>query len=606
MAEYLTEAAIFGCSACPSTVIRARDSESKVRLNGSRVLTKKASIRAVTMGIPCPFLTAKANGVPTPCAFPGLKGSDLTGSDDNCGSANSAFLTKKARGFCSHAGTAVISVTVASIRPGFFKQFGGNSYPDQSGDSDSGSAAKAAGGKAQNLSLALDAPSKPQASPVAGQNAPLTAAAASGEKPVVNCDTCKEAADCEFLAEKRAKVLVRENDAASKLRKNYVARMNGEKEDAPVESSILNSSHLAHRAYENAREVEARFRNSHPDNPATWNYPAHHLICVDQIISTPGLNDLARFYDYDMNCADNCILLLGLQQKGEKFGGKERDKKHSFAFECMAWGRMQWHAGGHQYPLDKVQAAVARQMVLRKYASKADVYEERPNYAELGIKCYLEHLKEKIAQIVQKYQRYQGCPKKNFEAKKKQFHAAMNKLAEEIRTRLARFYEKPHRSFPWFVSREAWIYAFMLPHCTHIVSILPRDQGLLLERFNLTRYEDTLKKMEDASKVELFSIAKLANSNGPEKMLWRVTDDPVMAKRFCADSAFFILGEGLANDCAGFAIPEKYIFRLGRTDAESAFAELKKRQSELLGRIQVVLEDTGNTLKPLQLITGHP
>ena len=602
MAQYLNAKATFKCSECAATVIMASDPLSKAKLNGEAVLTENAMLILCTPGPLCKYLTQQAGGTaPVLCTFPpGLTGSIFSGADRKCRSGKASLLTDKARARCPLAPSSVISVSKPSHHPGFFKQFGGNMF---SGESPAGDRTTDVTQTAEQMQTTPTAPlislgnAKAPTAVTEAQEPPATAP--SDEKPVFRCDTCKEAPDCEYYKKLQTQQQVAKS--AAKLRKNYEARMEDELEPNPTCRPILNKGHLAHKAYTDAVDVAKNFSVKNPDTSAVWNYPAHHIICGELFLAIPGLYDLSRVYEYDMNCADNCIMLLGKESKGERFGDMEAEEKHSYAFERMAWGRMQWHSGGHQYKLDKFQADIARRMVLHKYASKEEGHAEHPDYAALGIKCYLDHLKEKVATLVQKYQRYQCCPKKDFEKKKTRFHAAMNQLADDIRKELAQFYQKPHRSHPWFVSKEAWIYAFMLPHCMHVVSMLPRPGGLLLERFNVTRYADTLKKDVDPKKVELFSIKPLKNANGPASMNWCTQAGVAASKRFCADAAFFILGEGLPNDCAGFMIPEEYVFRVNQIDADSAFEELNQKQAQLLGRAQAALEETGATLMPLQL-----
>lgn len=601
MAQYLNASATFKCSECEATVIVASDPLSKAKLNGEAVLTENAILTLRTPGPLCKYLTQQVGGTPPIlCAFPsGLKASILSGADRKCKSGNAPLMTDKARGRCPLAPVSVISVSRPSNRPGFFKQFGGDRFSGEAAAEEGGAAVTPAAEKAQTTSAAPATPLEATKSPAATEAGKQPSPPTSDEKPVFRCDNCEEADDCQFLKELREKQQVAKSSA--KLKKNYDARMLGQDEPNPTCSPVLTEAHQAHKAYDEAQGVAETFAQKSPHTTAVWNYPAHHIICGELFLAVPGLNDLSRAYEYDMNCADNCIMLLGKESKGESFGDMESEEKHSYAFERMAWGRLQWHSGGHQYKLDKFQAAIARRMVLHKYASKEAGCAEQPDFAALGIKCYLEHLKEKVATVVQKYQRYQCCPKKDFESKKKRFHAVMNRLADDIRKELASFYEKPHRSHPWFVSKEAWIYAFLLPHCMHIVSMLPRSDGLLLERFNVTRYADTLKKDVDPQKVDLFSIKPLKNANGDESMLWRDTDGSAASKRFCADAAFFVLGEGMPNDCAGFKIPEEYVFRVSKTGAESALHELQEKQSLLLGRAQAALEETGAPLMPLKL-----
>lgn len=602
MAQYLNAKATFKCSECQSTVIIATDPLAKAKFNGETVLTGNTMLSLRTPGPLCKYLTQQAGGTtPIPCAFPGLIGSNLSGTDRKCTSGNSFLMTDEARGRCPLAPVSVISVSSPSNRPKFFKQFGGHTF---SGVAAGGEAATAVAPAVEREQVSPTTSESPQnnakAQLAATEAAKQPPTVASDEKPVFRCDTCEEAATCEFYKNLCLRQQVTKNSKS--LRENYEARIGGKKEINPTCSPILSKDHLAHKAYTEANEAKNYFSGKNQDVLAVWNYPAHHIICGELFLTIPGLNDLSRAYEYDMNCADNCIMLIGKERKGERFSDLETDEKHSYAFERMAWGRMQWHSGGHQYNLDKFQAAIARRMVLHKYASKEEGCAEQPDFSALGIKCYLEHLKEKVAKVVQKYQRYQGCPKKDFENKKKLFHGAMNKLADEIRNELAQFYQKPHRSHPWFVSKEAWIYAFMLPHCMHIVSMLPRPGGLLLERFNVTRYAETLNKDVDPQKVDLFSIKLLSNANGPASMFWRRTEDgSAVSKRFCADAAFFVLGEGMPNNCAGFQIPEEYVFRVCLTEAESALEELQQKQSSLLGRAQAALEEKGVPLMPLQL-----
>lgn len=608
MAQYLNQKATFKCSECQTTVIRASDPLTKAKLNGEAVLTGNAVLYLGSPGPLCKYLTQQAGGTtPVPCAFPGLTGGNLSGADRKCKSGNSTLLTDKARGRCPLAPVSVISVSSPSSRPGFFKQFGGDRFSSEAAAGEAGTPVTPAAEKTQPTPTAFFLPLKNAKAPAASEPPAPTAPAASDEKPVFRCDNCEEADDCQFLKDLRTKPLRPEDNDPKKrklsnsqiLKTNYYLRMSGKEITNTLYYPILNDKSPAHKAYLYAHNIGKQYNGT----GSVWKYAAHHIICCELFEKNYQLNILARAFDYNMNCADNCIMLI-TNNRQESLGGMGAEEKHSYAFEHMAWGRMQWHVGKHQYDLTPLQASIARQMVLRKYASKDKVDTEQQNYSALGIKCYLQQLKEKVAVVIQKYQLDPCCPNENLENRKKHFHATMNKLADEIRQELASFYEKPHRSYPWFVSKETWIYAFMLPHCMHIVSMLPRPEGVvLLERFNVTRYADTLKKDVDPKKVDLFSIKRLKNANGDERMFWRSPHDNAASRRFCADAHFFVLGEGLAKDCAGFEIPKEYIFRVSQTDAESALDELQAKQSLLLGRVQAVLEKKGEGLKPLLLRT---
>ena len=164
-----------------------------------------------------------------------------------------------------------------------------------------------------------------------------------------------------------------------------------------------------------------------------WNYGAHHIIPANQAFAKfPELVKVATACGYDINCAENCIMLPA---KEEGHGNFDADSKSDSAFAIMALTNMQCHLGPHEYKISEILAAQVHRHLGRR----------------VKIKSYAELLREKLSKI---------NLSKDGEVCPKEIIASLNKISAEVREKLSKFKENPKSSYPYYVSRRAYLYAF--------------------------------------------------------------------------------------------------------------------------------------------------
>ena len=90
------------------------------------------------------------------------------------------------------------------------------------------------------------------------------------------------------------------------------------------------------------------------------------------------------------------------------------------------------------------------------------------------------------ALLVEKLERLKGrISKKNICPA--EFIRKMDKICAEIREKLAEFYSGYHRSFPWYVSREAFSFAFELPTTFRMIEVRRDDNHYRLRKSRVSR-----------------------------------------------------------------------------------------------------------------------
>ena len=287
-----------------------------------------------------------------------------------------------------------------------------------------------------------------------------------------------------------------------------------------------------------------------------WTTVAHHIISGKQVLAQfPRLVKLAHFCGYDVennpqsthgiNHYPNCIMLVGYPADyGKEYGETAKSVK---ADEVMGESRIQWHVGSHQYRFAKNEKKMLRrkqhevqekkafgavgQDNMRLYLGKRREFSGQ----DLTIACYADLVKARLADFEEELKTKPVCYKEN-ENLRRNFIKSMEKISHEIKQKLAAFYEKPYRSYPYFVSLEAFLYAFTVPRIVHVILVKSYRQGVTLTPWCVTRYATTL---QDNSKSLSFDI------EGEEMYfrLDRATDEDVLLclKKVCGKARHFIL-----------------------------------------------------------------
>ena len=210
-----------------------------------------------------------------------------------------------------------------------------------------------------------------------------------------------------------------------------------------------------------------------------WSYAAHHIISGNQVFGTvPEIVQLAHFYAYDINNAHNCIFLV---TKPEGRLAEEDVLKRATAYEAMGLTKMQWHVGGHSYKLDRDTDALRER--IRKKAKQDPAPGPIQNYVQL-VQAQLLALRDWLAE-------HPVCRKSD--AQKQAFFSAMNDIAASTKVKLAAFCESPEKSYPYYVSKEAFYYAFALPRAVRLGVLRGSEDGkrVTVTTCRATRFQAT-------------------------------------------------------------------------------------------------------------------
>lgn len=209
-----------------------------------------------------------------------------------------------------------------------------------------------------------------------------------------------------------------------------------------------------------------------------WSYAAHHIISGNQVFKQlTELVRLADFLCYDINNAKNCIYLAS---KDEGYGAICKEQRNISAYDVMSLSKLQWHVGGHQYSFSKDELPLLRKNIEKNCCL--------PN-AE--IRSYAELLQEEVAdfmaQLRQKQLCWYGEDAKAHKALKQRFSRGMNRISQRIRQKLGTFQKHASDSYPYYVSKEAYRYAFTLPKTGKMIIVRRKaDDTLVLRKYRVS------------------------------------------------------------------------------------------------------------------------
>ena len=307
-----------------------------------------------------------------------------------------------------------------------------------------------------------------------------------------------------------------------------------------------------------------------------WSTVAHHIISGKQVLEEfPRLVKLARFCGYDVdndpastcgiNHYPNCIMLVGYPAGYGKLAdgstpqGKETQEfiKSVDADEVMSESLMQWHVGSHQYRFakDEKKKLRRRQQEMQEWQAAGSVFQanmqtvlsKRKEFhgKDLTITCYADLLKAHLRKLEEELEATPVCYKEN-DAAKQEFIDGMENVSKMVKTKLAAFREKPHRSYPYFVSLEAYLYAFAVPRTIHAVLVKRYRHGLSLSPWRITRYAETLrdenKSLSFEAEDEPMVLHKLRYDGSSDEEVMRCLNG------VCRSSRYFMLMDNLTAE----------------------------------------------------------
>lgn len=489
MADFLTTRTEFYCTASPPPINAASftvSTSGKVTHKGDKILTTATKISG-SGGI-CQPLTAMAQGTPQSCKFQKKMTAWLPPNFDlKCTAEGKNLLTSDSCCSCPFGG--IIKVWSADAQG--FKQGKANAptvSPVTDNPQRTTSAEKIFAPKISattvapkifsplNFSATSNASknfSEPKISIATGEAAEnfthgLQEIGAASEKiaaPIetdLRCKICRRT-NCKYRLDEFKAPAVFDNNSAI-LKSNYEKFLAAGKNFTAADENYLRSL----------------------ETGGAWSYAAHHIISGNQVFAkVPAVMKIATACGYDINCSENCIML---PSKLEGHGNLSQIGKSASAFDVMSATGMQWHLGGHSYSF----AAEEHAQILRQI--------ERRTGRSAKIKSYAELLIEDLRKI--RHASDDVCPA--------QIITALNNLSAKVRAKLAAFSENPAASFPYYVSREAYLFAFKVPRLRKFITVTAENDAVKLNLYktgdagNDFKFRDSLKT-DDAVEIVKFS-----------------------------------------------------------------------------------------------------
>lgn len=570
MADYLTENAIFSCSMSSAVIIKCKEtSNKKVKYKGTVLLTKNAKIDTKA-GI-CPVLTAQAQGTPQQCR---CSLSTWGNYSMNTTAQGSAFLTKDSRNSCIYGG--LISVKISGM---FFPKVVKDSKANISSinwlkpfvettQKNSDTMPKSV--KSVNINNSSSLKARDLSSQVINQEKivntsdfksntvqPLVNKAEIKLKPqnlLCNMDKGERCKHCRYPS-----ASVEVNNDSIKLRRNYESQSDDEKDDY---------DHYYEDIFDNFTEKY-------------WTDAAHHIISGNQVFKKcQAIVKLANFYNeeylsgntaykgYDINSAKNCIMLISKDVEYSKKVDSKVEKNIS-AYDAMSTTGIQWHLGGHSYTFNKEEIPVLHQRI--KLFTKKEARELK-NYAEL-----VEEELNKIQISMCRNKVCRATPRQNAA-----FVTRMNNLSARIKKYLGAFRIKPHRSYPYYVSLEAFRYTFALPRTGKIMLVRQgKDKNsLLMEKFRVKRFEETITDRN--RNLEFGRIYNEETGQNPREFVFDNEQAQKDCIYFCDNIEHFILVGNPDIALLPFKIEAANILSLPVTEEMQSEQFLQRHDTEIL------------------------
>ena len=557
--EYLTEMAVF---ACPLGMrYKAEEiANTKAKYKGKKLLTSSAVLLPKQSPIPCTFLPPLPSG-PTPCPctmIPILIQSAVRHR------AAMNLLTMDAKAVCL-AGKSVKPIQSGVNAHVVYK--GANSariadiiWPAAETKTKSEAKSKKAekssiasiksSSDTEHKSVDIDRNETPQRKNVEDTTSKATLLTDSREVIIFRdgmlCSHSKNKPECLECIYRLDNATVTVDNNSVILRKNYNA------------TKPHNDSYDIY-----FDDVVEPMGNS---KPKKWSYAAHHLISGNQVFKQNAeLVRLAHFCGYDINGYENCIMLVGYP---EGYPDMERMKSVK-AYEVMSESRVQWHVGGHSYRFtEEEKAEICKQVGIRNKIelTPGDI----KTYAEL-VQLEVEKL---LHRLETKKNHHHVCYVDSNE--KRQLCEKLNRISQRIKAKLANFRDvgKPHHSFPFFVSKEAYLYTYALPRTGKVITVLKEGSKLTLSMFRLEHFTEAIASKNKSLKIKAKDKACFDLSGEA----WAIE-----CIFFCSNVDFFIYLDDTPRDILPFTVDKNHQFP---TEVENTGKDgqkfLEERDTEIL------------------------
>lgn len=347
----------------------------------------------------------------------------------------------------------------------------------------------------------------------------------SEESSICSYSSCDKAESCPYM---KASNTINTNGAAAKLRKNSTQK----------EKDYDEMSDKKMEKYE-----------------ISWNNQAHHMISINAAYCQyPELVKLGNYFEYDINCQENCYF-LPCWESGDGYGQKKSHFKKAQAYQVMNASGLQWHVGQHNYRIDIPENI-------------------REKYPELKtIDCYNDKINKEVKSLLSECnERFNGiCLEEDYELHKSWFIKKMNSLSENIEEYLDLFSGNPKDSFPYFVSLEALRYAYEIPRSGKVVLAYRTETKWYLKRYKFTnnvRDPDIQVKLLDSKEL---AIADQRTEN--------TINDIIL---FCENVSCFLIADETENFKLPFSynVRYQYISDKERNNKESHFSAMLAEQAD--------------------------
>lgn len=226
---------------------------------------------------------------------------------------------------------------------------------------------------------------------------------------------------------------------------------------------------------------------------------AHHIISTNDVLMQPQVKfvlKLVNYYKWEVNDAFNCILLAGNEERDD-LKGLETNKAREIKYQIMNAVRRQWHGGGHGY-------------------SDIDSDEYEGNYVTNVTQILMEimnGLSSSFCRHVNEINYGQG---------KKEFIDRMNKCVGYVCKRLADFEKDPKMSQPFYVSADAFRFAYGIPQsCRFLFAIYKKNgQELVVYKYVALRKAGDSRILKfDCRGEKTFSLSSHDSRKKEERLL---------------------------------------------------------------------------------------
>ncbi len=518
MADFLNEDAVFICT--QGGKITCKDfSNSNVQYNGAILLTTEAKKFFASNN--CIFMTAQLKS-PQPCMIHCNLGEWLTGFLPTKLSNNKSLLTDKATCKCATVPIGFITVDKSGVNGHVTT----GSVPASMSINEVNSNNPATSDK---NSAAQNSTNK---NPTDNQTQNLSAAATSTVATQINKP--KKNPKPKLLSKPSKNLFCPYNE-------NNEACQNCEYPRSATtvdnNSKTLRDNYLKHIANENNRdEVDKHFLKVQDK----FKFQAHHIISGNQIFKPHvELVRLANFCGYDINNALNCIMLAANEDDyGQRAGGKSAS-----AYDTMSLSKIQWHVGGHSYKFSQDEEQRIKTQI--RFYTKTNFNAPIQNYVQL-VSAELDKIETALTN---------SCTCRNSPQAKRGLITRLNNLSQKIKMKLGAFTEKPQKSFPYYVSKEAYFYAFNLPRTAKIILVTRAGSDFLFEKFRAERFDEVLTS--DSGKKLIF------NPKGTKNFSLDTRESKIACIEFCDNVEFFILAGGFNSAEISFLAEEKFTKNIG-------------------------------------------